>query len=112
MHTNEVGLYAVCAQIGHPVLGSYMSPVNDAYQKPGLLSCEHRTAMCQLAAADSDLIMVDTWEAEQPSAQRSLVVLQRIQNTVQRHYRQNVRSSVYLLQRHLCTWAVICGSHL
>ena len=71
-----------------------MSPVNDAYRKPELLSCEHRIAMCQLAAAESDLIMVDTWEAEQPQAQRSLKVLQRVQQAVQEHLQQTVSMAV------------------
>lgn len=63
-----------------------MSPVNDAYHKPGLLPAQHRIAMCQLAAAESDLIMVDTWEAAQPDAQRSLVVLGRVQQAMQDRY--------------------------
>lgn len=46
--------------------------------------------MCQLAAAESELIMVDTWEAEQSQAQRSLLVLQRIQQAVQQHYKETV----------------------
>ena len=63
-----------------------MSPVNDAYHKPGLLPAQHRIAMCQLAASESDLAMVDTWEAAQPDAQRSLMVLDRVQQAVQRHH--------------------------
>lgn len=63
-----------------------MSPVNDAYHKPGLLPAQHRIGMCQLAAAESDLIMVDRWEAAQPDAQRSLVVLGHVQQAVQDHY--------------------------
>ena len=63
-----------------------MSTVNDAYHKPGLLPAKHRIAMCQLAAAESGLIMVDTWEAAQPDAQRSLVVLDHVQQAVQDHY--------------------------
>lgn len=64
-----------------------MSPVNDAYHKAGLLPAQHRIAMCQLAAAESDLVMVDTWEAAQADAQRSLVVLEHVQQAVQDHYR-------------------------
>ena len=80
------------SQAGHDVLGGYMSPVNDAYHKPGLLPAQHRIAMCQLAAAESDLIMVDTWEAAQPDAQRSLVVLDRVQQAVQDHYSESAAS--------------------
>ena len=42
--------------------------------------------MCQLAADESDLVMVDTWEAAQAQAQRSLIVLQHVQRAVREHY--------------------------
>ncbi|GAQ77772.1 Nicotinate/nicotinamide mononucleotide adenyltransferase [Klebsormidium nitens] len=67
---------------GYSVLGGYMSPVNDAYGKKGLLPAHHRIAMCRLAAADSDLLMVDPWEALQADFQRSIKVLKRIQQGV------------------------------
>lgn len=79
-------------QAGHAVLGGYASPVNDAYHKPGLLPSQHRIAMCQLAAAESDLVMVDTWEAAQAEAQRSLIVLQHVQHYVREHYDDVSRS--------------------
>ncbi|CAF1698898.1 unnamed protein product [Brassica oleracea var. botrytis] len=63
---------------GFHVLGGYMSPVNDAYKKEGLLSAEHLLEMCNLACKSSDFIMVDPWEASQDSYQRSLVVLSRV----------------------------------
>lgn len=44
------------------VVGSYLSPVSDAYKKPALARAHHRLAMCQLAVASTD-IMVDPWEA-------------------------------------------------
>ncbi|OAA43016.1 nicotinamide-nucleotide adenylyltransferase 2 [Beauveria brongniartii RCEF 3172] len=44
------------------VVGSYLSPVSDAYKKPALARAHHRLAMCQLAVANTD-IMVDPWEA-------------------------------------------------
>jgi nicotinamide mononucleotide adenylyltransferase len=40
-------------QTGHDVLGSYMSPVNDAYWKQALAPGRDRVRMCQLATADS-----------------------------------------------------------
>ena len=57
--------------------------MNDKYGKPGLAPAPHRAAMCRLAAADSPYIMVDTWEAAQDTAQRSLVVLQRVAGLLQ-----------------------------
>lgn len=47
---------------GYTVIGAYLSPVNDAYKKKGLVSADHRIQMCQLACKSSDFIMVDTWE--------------------------------------------------
>lgn len=67
---------------GFHMLGGYMSPVNDAYGKPGLVSSEHRIRMCQLAAEGSQFIMVDAWEALQPSYQRTLTVLARVANAL------------------------------
>ncbi|KAL4437301.1 hypothetical protein ABPG75_004440 [Micractinium tetrahymenae] len=64
---------------GYDVLGCYMSPVNDAYWKQMLAPGRHRVRMCQLAAADSDSIMVDSWEVEQRQYTRTLFVLQRVQ---------------------------------
>ncbi len=44
------------------VVGSYLSPVSDAYKKPALARAHHRMAMCELAVSRTD-IMVDPWEA-------------------------------------------------
>ena len=57
-----------------------MSPVNDAYKKKGLAPAQQRVEMCKLAADTSGIVMVDSWEAQQPTYQRSLMVLQRVQN--------------------------------
>lgn len=65
---------------GYNVVGGYMSPVNDAYRKKGLIPSEHRITMCQLACKSSDFVMVDSWEAKQTSFQRSLTVLSRIRS--------------------------------
>ncbi|RVW50189.1 Nicotinamide/nicotinic acid mononucleotide adenylyltransferase [Vitis vinifera] len=77
---------------GYCVIGGYMSPVNDAYKKRysqlnslilacaavGLISAEHRIQMCDLACKSSEFIMVDPWEANQSTFQRTLTVLSRI----------------------------------
>ena len=59
-----------------------MSPVNDAYHKKGLAPAQHRMEMCRLASETSDIVMVDSWEAEQPTYQRSLMVLQRLEQAL------------------------------
>jgi nicotinamide mononucleotide adenylyltransferase len=50
----------------HPqyaVIGGYMSPVADAYGKKGLLSGDHRRAMCHRAVLEHAEVMVDEWES-------------------------------------------------
>ncbi|XP_022965143.1 nicotinamide/nicotinic acid mononucleotide adenylyltransferase isoform X1 [Cucurbita maxima] len=64
------------------VIGGYMSPVNDAYKKKGLISSEHRIKLCELACRSSEYIMVDPWEASQNSYQRTLTVLSRIKTSL------------------------------
>ena len=59
-----------------------MSPVNDAYHKKGLAPAQHRVEMCRLASETSDIVMVDSWEAVQPAYQRSLMVLQRLEQAL------------------------------
>ncbi|XVF77074.1 hypothetical protein PTKIN_Ptkin14bG0010600 [Pterospermum kingtungense] len=65
---------------GFCVIGGYMSPVNDSYRKKGLISAEHRTELCNLACKSSEFVMVDPWEANQSSFQRSLTVLSRVKS--------------------------------
>ncbi|KAL5126248.1 Nicotinamide/nicotinic acid mononucleotide adenylyltransferase [Glycine soja] len=67
---------------GYCVIGGYLSPVNDAYKKKGLISAEHRIQLCHLACKSSDFIMVDPWEASQSTYQRTLTVLSRVHNSV------------------------------
>ncbi|CAK9170933.1 unnamed protein product [Ilex paraguariensis] len=67
---------------GFCVIGGYMSPVNDAYKKKGLISAEHRVRMCHLACRSSKFVMVDPWEANQSSFQRTLTVLSRIKSSL------------------------------
>ncbi|XP_073141637.1 nicotinamide/nicotinic acid mononucleotide adenylyltransferase-like isoform X2 [Henckelia pumila] len=64
------------------VIGGYISPVNDAYKKKGLVDAQHRVAMCDLACRSSNFIMVDSWEASQDTYQRTLTVLSRVRTSL------------------------------
>ncbi|XP_054818595.1 nicotinamide/nicotinic acid mononucleotide adenylyltransferase-like isoform X3 [Prosopis cineraria] len=88
---------------GYCVIGGYMSPVNDAYKKRGLVSAEHRVRLCQLACKSSEFIMVDPWEATQSSYQRTLTVLSRVRNCI---------SEAGLVPRESLKVMLICGSDL
>ncbi|KAJ2704352.1 Nicotinamide/nicotinic acid mononucleotide adenylyltransferase 1 [Coemansia sp. IMI 203386] len=60
----------------YELIGGYFSPVSDYYQKEGLAPAHHRVKMCELATETSSTwLMVDSWEALQPSYQRTAVVL-------------------------------------
>ncbi|KAK9829046.1 hypothetical protein WJX72_003627 [[Myrmecia] bisecta] len=76
-------------QSGTDVLGGYLSPVNDAYKKPGLLPAEQRVAMCELAAGATDDVMVDSWEAQQKHYQRSLTVLEHVESELNAQLHQS-----------------------
>mmetsp|Transcript_15465 Transcript_15465/g.41519 ORF Transcript_15465/g.41519 Transcript_15465/m.41519 type:complete len:243 (-) Transcript_15465:907-1635(-) len=68
-------------ELGMRVVKGFLSPVNDAYDKPTLISARHRIAMCERAVCDSKWIRVETWEANQPQYVRSHCVLRQIRAT-------------------------------
>ncbi|GLT31036.1 hypothetical protein SLA2020_058030 [Shorea laevis] len=88
---------------GYCVIGGYMSPVNDAYKKKGLVSAEHRGQMCNLACKSSEFIMVDEWEANQSSYQRTLTVLSRVKSFLTDHG---------LIPKESLKVMLVCGSDL
>ncbi|KAK3230201.1 hypothetical protein Dsin_002082 [Dipteronia sinensis] len=88
---------------GYCVIGGYMSPVNDAYKKRGLISAEHRIQLCNLACKSSKFIMVDPWEANQNNFQRTLTILSRIKKFL---------SEDGLISRESLKVMLVCGSDL
>ncbi|XP_038691166.1 nicotinamide/nicotinic acid mononucleotide adenylyltransferase isoform X2 [Tripterygium wilfordii] len=88
---------------GNCVIGGYVSPVNDAYKKRGLISAKHRIQMCNLACESSDFLMVDTWEAKQNAYQRTLTVLSRVKDFLVEHG---------LVSRDSLKVKLVCGSDL
>ncbi|KAI9115632.1 hypothetical protein K1719_013301 [Acacia pycnantha] len=88
---------------GYCIIGGYMSPVNDAYKKKGLVSAEHRIHLCHLACKSSEFIMVDPWEATQGTYQRTLTVLSRVQNCI---------CEAGLVPRESVKVMLVCGSDL
>ena len=57
------------------LIGGYFSPVSDEYKKTGLVAATHRVKMCDLAVSKSTWLMVDHWEATQPTFSRTVTVL-------------------------------------
>ncbi|CAZ84078.1 unnamed protein product [Tuber melanosporum] len=67
----------------YEVVGGYLSPVSDRYNKAGLANATHRVRMCELACEQtSDWLMVDPWEAIQNEYQPTAVVLNHITTSV------------------------------
>jgi len=71
---------------GYEVIGGYLSPVGDAYQKKGLGSAIDRTNMAILATQDSSWIMVDTWEPSKPQWTPTIEVLEHFHHEVNKKY--------------------------
>jgi nicotinate (nicotinamide) nucleotide adenylyltransferase len=64
------------------VVGGFLSPVSDEYQKTGLAPAADRIAMCRLAIRDSDWVEVDDYESKQPLYMRTIEVLDALQERV------------------------------
>ncbi|KAJ9268044.1 hypothetical protein DTO021C3_8860 [Paecilomyces variotii] len=64
------------------VVGGYLSPVSDAYQKAGLVEGIHRIHMCQLAVQTSKWINIDPWEAIQPEYMPTAKVLDHFEHEI------------------------------
>lgn len=64
------------------VIGGFLSPVSDAYQKKGLATANHRIEMCKLAVQESSWINVDDWEAIKPEYTRTALVLDHFQHEI------------------------------
>ncbi|KAK9086667.1 hypothetical protein Syun_029061 [Stephania yunnanensis] len=96
---------------GYHVIGGYMSPVNDAYGKKGLIPANHRIQMCNLACRSSSFIVVDPWEARNVFARQCKVatsvhsrfVLTRIKNRT---------SENGLISRESLKVMLVCSSDL
>ena len=68
------------------VIKGIISPVNDNYKKPELISAEHRVAMCKEAVKTSDWIIVDDWESKQQQYVRTYNVLKHIREIYGEQY--------------------------
>ncbi|XP_037029937.1 nicotinamide/nicotinic acid mononucleotide adenylyltransferase 3 isoform X3 [Bradysia coprophila] len=64
----------------HQVIGGIISPANDSYSKPGLISSTHRCAMIKGVLQTSDWIRLSDWECKQENWTRTRISLQYHQN--------------------------------
>lgn len=89
------------------VAGAFLSPVNDAYGKAGLLSFPQRRAICQLMLCDDPFVAVDDWEGLQSAYQRSYFVLSHVKREVEQHYADILASGRVAVRLYF-----VCGGDL
>ena len=70
--------------------GAYLSPVNDAYKKPGLAPYEHRAQICELALKTHPWLNLDRYEGLQEEYQPAYYELKHIQGQCETYYGQSV----------------------
>lgn len=71
------------------VLGGFVSPVSDAYKKPGLASFRDRSAVVELALEDHAELALDEWEGLQPTYTRTYFVLAHIEVEIREYYQSS-----------------------
>mmetsp|Transcript_7969 Transcript_7969/g.8985 ORF Transcript_7969/g.8985 Transcript_7969/m.8985 type:complete len:266 (+) Transcript_7969:126-923(+) len=92
----------------YAVMGSFLSPVNDAYGKPGLASFEARLEACRIAVADDPCIEVDDWEGRQDAYVRTYFVLEHMRTAVAAWLR-DMKADVATQDVAVC---LVCGGDL
>ena len=101
-------LFEICRDAakenGYTVLGGYFSPVGDTYAKKGLVSAPHRVEMLKESCKSSDWLMVDSWESEQSTYQRTAVVLDHFEKQL------NKPNQGYTVEVSLICGADLLGS--
>jgi len=81
----EMAIDYVRQSTNFEIVGGYLSPVNDKYKKPGLLSATHRVNICQLACDEASYwLMTDPWEALNKTYQTTVKVLDHFDHEINR----------------------------
>ncbi|CBZ25494.1 conserved hypothetical protein [Leishmania mexicana MHOM/GT/2001/U1103] len=119
IHNAHLKLYDAAKQSidgadGHVVLGGFLSPVGDAYRKPGLHSAADRVQIMRKALCHHPDLNVDTWECQQPVYTRTFFVLQALEEHVNAWYAQSEPAEMeWLASRDLRVRVVfVCGADL
>ncbi len=64
------------------MIGGFVSPVSDAYEKKGLVSSGHRLEMCRLALEDHNWVSLDCWETSIDRWSTTVDVLRSLQRRI------------------------------
>nr|AGU68213.1 nicotinamide-nucleotide adenylyltransferase [Strigomonas galati] len=81
------------------VLGGYVSPVHDEYNKKGLHSFAERAQVADLCVANHPELAVDRWEGLQPHYVRTFYVLEQLEASVQQWYAAKEPKAVAELEK-------------
>ncbi|KAN0038821.1 hypothetical protein ACTA71_001012 [Dictyostelium dimigraforme] len=90
----------------YQVIGGYLSPVGDGYEKKTLIESSHRTTMVELSIDDSDWLMMDRFESNKPIFTPTREVLD--------HIKLNVENYLKSSENIICNVNVklVCGADL
>ncbi|KAG5508264.1 hypothetical protein JKF63_05520 [Porcisia hertigi] len=119
IHNAHLKLYDAAKQAvdgvdGRVVLGGFLSPVSDAYGKPGLLCAADRVRIMEKALRHHTDLNVDTWECQQLTYTRTFFALQALEEHVNAWYAQSEPAAVEWLAAHgrRVNIIFVCGADL
>ncbi|KAG5481590.1 hypothetical protein LSCM1_05614 [Leishmania martiniquensis] len=119
IHNAHLKLYSAAKECvdgtsGRVVLGGFLSPVGDAYAKPGLRCAADRVRVMERVLGSHSDLNVDTWECQQPTYTRTFFVLQALEEHVNKWYAQAEAGAMEWLVAHERRVKVIlvCGADL
>ncbi|CBH11234.1 hypothetical protein, conserved [Trypanosoma brucei gambiense DAL972] len=122
MHKTHVEMYNLVEEVlkgtvwqKSLLVGGFVSPVNDGYEKEGLHSFEERAAVCDASLAGHPALSVDRWEGLQPDFVNTFWVLDHIQRQVQNWYENDANpneAQLSWLREHPVRVLFVCGSDL
>ncbi|KAK5579172.1 hypothetical protein RB653_008851 [Dictyostelium firmibasis] len=90
----------------YQVIGGYLSPVGDGYDKKTLIESLHRTSMVELSIEDSNWLMMDRFESNKPTFTPTRQVLDHIKLMAQDHLKsfKNIDCNINVV--------LVCGADL
>lgn len=101
-------------KLGQTVLGAFISPVSDNYNKPGLISFAQRKHIVNKAVSSHPYAVLDEWEGMQETYTRTYYVLQHIESAVNHFYTMEEPVVYDKLQKsgRSISVVMVCGTDL
>nr|CCC90556.1 conserved hypothetical protein [Trypanosoma congolense IL3000] len=122
MHQAHIDMYNVVGDVLKEngrhrslLVGGFVSPVNDRYEKEGLHSFTERAAVCEASLVNHPALSVDRWEGLQPKYVYTVFVLEHMQQEVQKWYEEDAQpdaAQLSWIRQHPVLTIFVCGSDL